>query len=126
GWLDLVALKYAAQINGMDALAITKLDILDDFDEIRVCVSYDSAAGEIHEYPTSIELLEQCKPVWKSFRGWKSNTYALRKLSDLPAPAREYLEFIEDYLMAPVALISTSPERDDTVFYPAFDTICER
>lgn len=121
GWLDLVALKYAAQVNGMDMLCITKLDILDELDEIRVCVKYDADG----HFPASNELLSRCRPVLKTFAGWKSNTFALRKLKDLPLQARNYLNFIEDYLEIPIGLISTSPERDDTIFYPAFDTLLE-
>ncbi len=126
GWLDLVALKYAAQINGMDALCITKLDILDEFDEISACIEYELEGQNIHEFPASNEKVEKCKPVLRSFPGWKTNTYGLKKLSELPSPARKYLEFIEDFLQVPVAMISTSPERDDTIFYPAFDTICTK
>jgi adenylosuccinate synthase len=121
--LDLVALKYAAQINGMDALCITKLDILDELDEIRVCTSYRSGDQEIDEFHATNRVVESCTPVWKSFPGWKSNTFALRKLGDLPLNARKYLESLEDYLQIPIALISTSPERDDTIIYPAFDSI---
>jgi adenylosuccinate synthase len=123
GWIDLVVLKYAVQINGMDALCITKLDILDEQDEIRVCVGYEYNGSKVDQFPASNEVLSQCKPIYKSFAGWKCNTYALRKLADLPVNARKYIEFIEEYLSIPVAMISTSPERDDTVFYPAFDTL---
>jgi adenylosuccinate synthase len=123
GWLDLVALKYASQINAMDALCITKLDILDVFDEIAVCVEYDLNGSKTYEFPASNDQVERCKPVFRTFPGWKSNTYGLRKLTDLPMQARKYLEFIEEYLSVPVAMISTSPERDDTIFYPAFDTL---
>ncbi len=126
GWLDLVALKYATQINGMDALCITKLDILDELDEIKVCVAYEIGGQPSDEFPAFADLCGQCKPVLKSFPGWKTTTYALRDLSRLPSNARKYLEFVEEYLRTPVAMISTSPERDDTIFYPAFDTLCDR
>jgi adenylosuccinate synthase len=122
GWLDLVALKYAVQINGMDVLCITKLDILDELERIQVCIRYDSTT-ETTEFPASAAILETYRPILKSFAGWNSNTYALRKLEELPKQARRYLEFIEDYLQIPVALISTSPERDDTILFPAFDTL---
>lgn len=125
GWLDLVALKYAAQVNGMDMLCITKLDILDELDEIRVCVKYEADGKEVQDFPGSNEFVSRCRPVLKTFAGWKSNTFALRKLKDLPLQARNYLNFVEDYLETPIALISTSPERDDTIFYPAFDTLLE-
>jgi adenylosuccinate synthase len=124
GWLDLVALKYSAQINGMDALCITKLDILDELDEIQICVGYRIEGQEVAEFPASLEDLARCAPVYKKFPGWKCNTFSMRSLPDLPGSARRYLEFIEEYLQTPIAMISTSPERDDTVFYPAFDTLC--
>ena len=79
--------------------------------------------GDAHCCPVCGTKLRAFKPIWKSFAGWKCNTYALRKLADLPANARKYIEFIEEYLSIPVAMISTSPERDDTVFYPSFDTL---
>lgn len=123
GWLDLVALKYAVQVNGMDALCITKLDILDELDEIYVCTGYDVMGTQSELFPSFCSDVEQCNPVYKTFPGWRSQTYALKNLSDIPVPARKYLEFIEDFVETPVALLSTSPERDDTVFFPAFDSI---
>jgi adenylosuccinate synthase len=125
GWLDLVQLKYASEVNGMDLLCITKLDILDELDEIRVCTKYEADGKEVREFPASNDLLSRCRPVLKTFTGWKSNTFALRKLADLPTRARDYLAFIEDYLEVPIAMISTSPERDDTIFYPAFDSLLQ-
>ncbi len=123
GWLDLVGLKYAAQINGMDAVCITKLDILDVFDEISVCIEYELDGERIQEFPASFQAVERIHPVWRTFPGWKCNTFALRKLNDLPVKARKYLDFVEEFIQVPVAMISTSPERDDTIFYPAFDTL---
>lgn len=123
GWLDLVALRYSAQVNGMDALCVTKLDILDELDEIKVCIGYEAGNVEVRDFPASLDFLEHCKPVYKTFPGWKCNTFALRKLENLPAAARKYMDFLEEFLQIPVAMISTSPERDDTVFYPAFDTL---
>jgi adenylosuccinate synthase len=124
GWIDLVALKYAAQLNGMDALCITKLDILDEFDEIAACVEYDLDNQRTQEFPAANEIVERCRPVYKKFLGWKTNTFGLKKLSNLPQQARKYLEFVEEFLQVPITMISTSPERDDTIFYPAFDTLC--
>lgn len=123
GWLDLVALKYAVQVNGIDVLCITKLDILDELDEIKLCTGYKVADVEIQEFPASLEFLSQCQPVYRSFPGWKTNTFAIRKMEQLPDQARAYLEFLEEYLQVPIALLSTSPERDDTIFFPAFDTL---
>lgn len=124
GWLDLVALRYSVQVNGMDALCITKLDILDELDEIKVCIGYQAEGHEVQDFPASLAFLEHCKPVYRTFPGWKCNTFAMRDLEKLPANAKKYIEFLEDFLQIPVAMISTSPERDDTVFYPAFDALC--
>jgi adenylosuccinate synthase len=126
GWIDLVALKYAIQINGMDALCITKLDILDELDEVSACVAYEINGSESQEFPACASDQENCRPVLKTFTGWKSNTYGTRKPAELPAGARRYLDFVEEFLQTPIAMLSTSPERDDTIFFPAFDTICER
>jgi len=124
GWLDLIALKYAVQINGLDALCITKLDILDELDEIQLCVGYRSEEDtEVSDFPASLDVLSGCVPIYKKFEGWKSNTFAIRKLEDVPQKARRYLEFIEEYLQVPIAMLSTSPERDDTIFYPSFDAL---
>jgi adenylosuccinate synthase len=124
GWLDLVALKYAVQINGLDALCITKLDILDALDEIQLCTGYRSKDGsEVKDFPASLDQLAECTAVYKKFDGWKSFTFAIRKLEDVPQQARKYLQFIEEYLQVPIAMLSTSPERDDTIFYPSFDTL---
>lgn len=108
----------------MDALCITKLDILDELDEIKVCVGYEAEGQQVTDFPASLDFLEQCKPVYKTFPGWKSNTFALRQVGDLPMNARKYIAFLEEFMQVPVAMISTSPERDDTVIYPSFDTIC--
>jgi adenylosuccinate synthase len=110
----------------MDALCITKLDVLDELEEIRVWTRYDLNGSEVVDFPASEESLENCKPVYQTFSGWKTNTHAVNKLEGLPGKARTYLEFIENFLQIPIALLSTSPERDDTIFYPAFDTLCDR
>ncbi len=110
----------------MDALCITKLDILDELDEVSACVAYEINGSESQEFPACASDQENCRPVLKTFTGWKSNTYGTRKPAELPAGARRYLDFVEEFLQTPIAMLSTSPERDDTIFFPAFDTICER
>jgi adenylosuccinate synthase len=115
GWLDLPALRYAARVNGLDALVITKLDVLDGFDEIRVAVAYTCDGRELEHFPASARALERCTPVWKSFPGWRTATTAVRDWSDLPARARDYLEWIEGACGVPIASVSVGRGRADEV-----------
>src|SRR5262249_30046516 len=96
GWLDLPALCYAIPVNGIDELVITKLDVLDDFDEIKVAERYEMDGKWLERFPASTRALERCRPVWRSFPGWKTPTTGARRWEDLPAAARSYLEWIED------------------------------
>jgi adenylosuccinate synthase len=113
GWLDLPALRYAAAVNGLDSLAITKLDVLTGLDTIQVCVEYETPSGKTRDYP--LDALETAKPVYKSFKGWKEELGAARSLSDLPATARAYLDFIVEEIGCPLALVSVGPARDETI-----------
>ena len=115
GWLDLAALRYAARVNGLDALIVTKLDVLDDFDEIRVAVGYERDGRAVEEFPSAARALERCRPVWKTFRGWKAPTGAARRWSDLPARAREYLEWIEREVGVPIESASVGAGREAAV-----------
>jgi adenylosuccinate synthase len=112
GWLDLPALRYAARINGLDALVVTKLDVLDEFDEIRVAVDYE---GRESGFPSGAAELEKCRPRWKTFRGWKSPTGQVRRWGNLPGAAREYLEWIEGACGVPIASVSVGARRDEEV-----------
>ena len=113
GWLDLPAVRYAVAVNGLDGLALTKLDVLTGLDEVAVCVAYDTPNGRTTELP--IDELEHAKPVLKTFKGWKEELASARKMDDLPATAREYLAFIEKELGCPLVLVSTGPRRDETI-----------
>ncbi|MBI1798726.1 MAG: adenylosuccinate synthase [Candidatus Eisenbacteria bacterium] len=112
GWLDLPALRYAARVNGLDQMVITKLDVLDSFEEVRVLVAYQHDGGEVVDFPASSSALESVKPVWRSFAGWKSATSAARRWSDLPARAREYLEWVERESGVPIGAVSVGAERE--------------
>jgi adenylosuccinate synthase len=114
GWLDLPALRYAARVNGLDALVVTKLDVLDGFDEILAAEGYE-AGGRRVEFPSSAHELEGVRPVWRRFRGWHRPTAGLRRWSDLPAEAREYLEWIEREAGVPIASVSVGAEREAEV-----------
>ena len=113
GWLDLPAVRYAVAVNGLDGIALTKLDVLTGLDSVSVCVAYDTPSGRTTDFP--IDDLEHAKPVLKTFKGWKEELAAARKMGDLPAAAREYLAFIEAELGCPLVLVSTGPRRDETI-----------
>jgi adenylosuccinate synthase len=112
GWLDVPALRYAARINGLDRLVVTKLDVLDSFDEIRALVAYEDEGRTFTEFPARAGSLARVRPVWKAFAGWKTPTTAARAWSDLPARAREYLEWIESESGVAIGTVSVGAERD--------------
>lgn len=115
GWLDLVALRYAVLVNGINELTITKMDVLDTFEEIVLCTDYE-LNGEISRvFPLDADQLEAVKPVYKSFKGWKSSTRGMTDLSKLPAEAKTYLDFIQDYIGVPLKILSTGPGREETI-----------
>ncbi len=111
GWFDAVATRYASRLNGCDELALMKLDVLDGFDEVKVCVAYEYNGKEIDYVPVD---LENVTPIYKTFKGW-TNSVGVRKFEDLPASAQEYVKVIEEVAKTKVGIISTSPERDDTI-----------
>ncbi|MDD5052246.1 MAG: adenylosuccinate synthase [Sulfuricurvum sp.] len=111
GWFDAVACRYASRLNGCDDLSIMKLDVLDGFDEIQVCVAYE-LNGEVIDYmPLD---LDNVKPVYKTFQGW-DKTEGVRRFEDLPASAQAYLRAIEELTQTKIGMISTSPDRNDTI-----------
>ena len=115
GWLDLEALRFAARVNGLDALIVTKLDVLDDFDEIKVAAGYERDGRAVTEFPSGARALEGCRPVWKTFQGWKSPTGAVRRWCDLPPAARGYLEWIERECRVPIESVSVGAGRECAV-----------
>jgi len=114
GWLDLPALRYAARVNGLDALIVTKLDVLDRFTEIRVAEAYEVDGREV-DFAAGAAALERCVPRWRAFPGWQTRTCGARHWSDLPAGAREYLEWIERACGVPIASASVGAEREAEV-----------
>ena len=115
GWLDLPALRYAARVNGLDALIVTKLDVLDAFGEIRVAVGYESDSGPVASFPSSAHELERCRPVYLSFPGWSADTTGVRRWRDLPANARAYLDWIEREAGVPISSVSVGAAREAEV-----------
>ncbi|HUF67358.1 MAG TPA: adenylosuccinate synthase [Longimicrobiales bacterium] len=115
GWFDSVVVRYAAQVNGLTSLAVTKLDVLDSFDQIHVCTGYD-VNGEAHTtFPPDLGFLDHARPVYETLPGWKSSTAGARSLADLPARARAYLDRIVELTGVPVDFISVGTEREQII-----------
>jgi len=115
GWFDAVLVRQTARTSGISGLALTKLDILDAFDEIKVCVAYRLDGREIDYLPASASAQARAEPVYETVEGWKSETAGARSWAELPAQAIKYVRRIEELVDCPVALLSTSPEREDTI-----------
>ncbi|WP_223475977.1 adenylosuccinate synthase [Oricola indica] len=115
GWFDAVLVRQAVAINGITGIALTKLDVLDGLDEIRICVGYKLDGEEIDYLPASQGAQARVEAIYETVEGWKATTAGARTWNDLPAQAVKYVRHIEELIGAPVALLSTSPERDDTI-----------
>ncbi len=115
GWFDAVLVRQAIKTSGIDGIALTKLDILDGFDEIKVCVGYHLDGGRIDRLPASQAAQARVTPIYETIEGWKATTAGARSWAALPAQAIKYVRRIEELIEAPVALLSTSPERADTI-----------
>jgi adenylosuccinate synthase len=111
GWLDLVALRYAVRINGLTHLCITKLDVLDSFEEVKLCSAYRVNGKETRDFPSQVSALESIELVYESMHGWRQPTTEARSWSELPREAIAYISRIEDYLKVPVAMVSVGAER---------------
>jgi len=118
GWFDLVAGRYAVDINGMTGVVITKLDVLDTLPELQVATSYELEGEPVAHFPTRSDLLPRVRPVYKTFPGWGSSTGDCRNLTDLPAKARQYLEYLERELGALILGVSVGPRRDQVIWTP--------
>ena len=115
GWFDGVLVRQTIKISGINGIALTKLDVLDELEEIKVCIGYDLNGKKIDYLPAASEDQFNIKPIYKTFKGWKSNTQGIRNIKDLPEQAKKYIYALEDFIKAKVSSISTSPERDDTI-----------
>ena len=115
GWFDAVLVRHAIEVSGIDGMALTKLDVLDSFEEINICVAYELDGKVIDYFPSSSEEQARIKPVFDKFDGWDNSTFGARLWNDLPAEAIKYVKRIEELTGIPVSLLSTSPERDDTI-----------
>jgi adenylosuccinate synthase len=115
GWFDAAALKRSIQINGVSGLCVTKLDVLDGVETLQLCVGYRIGAQELDILPAGAELLAKCEPVYEEMPGWKDSTVGIRRLEELPQAARNYLDRIARICEVPVDLISTGPDREETI-----------
>jgi adenylosuccinate synthase len=118
GWFDAPLLRYTAMINGIDSVVITKLDVLDELDEIPVCVDYQLCGQKISEMPATPSALNSAKPIYEKLPGWQVSTVGATRYEDLPVRAKEYLRFLEEQTGVEVGCISTGPERDQTIMVP--------
>ena len=115
GWFDGVLVRQTIKISGIDGIALTKLDVLDELDEIKMCVAYEINGKEIDYLPAAVEDQLKVKPIYKLFKGWKSETKGIKKFEDLPENAKIYINELEKFIETKVSSISTSPERNDTI-----------
>ena len=115
GWFDGVLVRQTIKIAGIDGIALTKLDVLDELDEIKICVGYDLNGKKLEYFPAASDEQFNIKPIYKSFPGWKVKTQGIRNIVDLPKNAKKYIYSLEDFIGAKICSISTSPERDDTI-----------
>ena len=115
GWFDAFATRYAAEINGFTSVALTKLDVLDALDEIKVCVGYNLDGKRCDSLPSVSQDLRRVELIYETLPGWKSSTVGITELNELPAPAREYVNFLSNHIGAQIGLVSTGPERSQTI-----------
>jgi len=115
GWFDGVLVRQTVKMSGIDGIALTKLDVLDELEEINMCIEYDLDGTKIDYLPAAAEDQARVKPIYKTFKGWKSSTQGIRNYDELPQEAKVYLSELEDFIGTKISSISTSPERDDTI-----------
>jgi adenylosuccinate synthase len=120
GWLDIPLLRYSNQVNGAEWLVVTKLDVLDTLAEIPVCVGYEIDGKITDEIPADVQGLEQIKPHYTALKGWQKSTEGITEFDKLPQAAREYLRFQERESGARIGMVSTGPDRDQTMVLPDF------
>ena len=115
GWLDMCVVKYAAQINGLDCIALTRLDILDTFPEIKICTGYRHNGKLLNEFPASLKVLGEVEPVYETLPGWNTDTSGIREYDKLPPNCRRYVERIGELAKTRIGIVSVGPDRDQTI-----------
>ena len=115
GWFDGVLVRQTIKVAGITGIALTKLDVLDELDEIKMCVKYELNGKKMDYLPAASDDQFNIKPIYKTFQGWKKSTRGVRNMEDLPEKAKNYIHALEDFIGAKISSISTSPEREDTI-----------
>ena len=116
GWFDAVAARYTARLSGIDVLAVMLLDVLSELDDIKVCTAYEIDGERVTVFPSHVEDLAHARPVYETLPGWKQDICGVRKISDLPAEARRYLNRLSELVGRPVEIVSVGPDREQTMF----------
>ena len=120
GWLDLVQVKFSARVNGLTGISLMLLDVLDQFETVRVCTGYDHKGEITTDFPASLDYLGECRPVYEDLKGWHTPTTECRSYEELPEEAKRYIEFIEEYTGVPVKIVSVGPDRSQTIVRSEF------
>lgn len=115
GWFDAVIVRYAVRVSGISSLALTKLDVLDGLEKLKICTGYKYNGEIIKEFPHSLKVLEQCRPIYEELDGWREKTSNVRSYNQLPANAKRYLERLEELVGAKIAMVAVGPKRDQTI-----------
>jgi len=115
GWFDGVLVRQTIKIAGIDGIALTKLDVLDQLDEIKMCVAYEVGNKKMDYLPAAVEDQLKAKPIYKNFKGWRCSTKGIKNFEELPKNAKVYIKELEKFIETKIASISTSPERNDTI-----------
>ncbi|MBT4138444.1 MAG: adenylosuccinate synthase [Candidatus Latescibacteria bacterium] len=115
GWLDVVMLGLARRINGLSSMAVTRVDILDELEEIKICTHYERNGQRVDHFPGDLNVLAECKPVYETLPGWQTPTPHIRSYGDLPENARRYLERVSELSRIPISIVSVGPDREETI-----------
>ena len=115
GWFDGVAARFSGQVNGFTGVALTRLDVLDEFATLKVCTGYQVEGKRLKYFPSSSDLLEKCRPVYEELPGWLSSTRECRRIEDLPQRARAYVNRLQELIGCPVSFVSVGPRREESI-----------
>ena len=118
GWFDAVVVSYSRMINNLSSLVITKMDVLDDMEEIRVCTGYRYKGSLLRSFPPEIEVLAQCRPEYVTVKGWQQKTAGTKSFDELPVAARDYINRLSDLVKTEISVVSTGPDRSETIITP--------
>jgi adenylosuccinate synthase len=115
GWFDTLVLKYAVRVNGLTGVALTKLDVLDGFETIKICTGYEHDGKVLDELPANLAVFEKCRPVYEEMPGWQTTISGAKSFADLPVKAQNYVKRLEELMGCPIVLVSVGPRRDETI-----------